>query len=63
MLCGGVFENGNAGRKYDKNGNLNPWWSLQSEEKFKEKTKCMVNQYNNYYWKKAGLNVSSGVLA
>ncbi|ELK38368.1 Phosphate-regulating neutral endopeptidase [Myotis davidii] len=45
------------GRKYDKNGNLDPWWSLDSEEKFKEKTKCMVNQYSNYYWKKAGLNV------
>ncbi|EPQ10599.1 Phosphate-regulating neutral endopeptidase [Myotis brandtii] len=44
-------------RKYDKNGNLDPWWSLDSEEKFKEKTKCMVNQYSNYYWKKAGLNV------
>ncbi|OWJ99732.1 PHEX, partial [Cervus elaphus hippelaphus] len=45
------------GRKYDKNGNLDPWWSMDSEEKFKEKTKCMINQYSNYYWKKAGLNV------
>ncbi|ERE63923.1 putative metalloendopeptidaseEX [Cricetulus griseus] len=44
-------------RKYDKNGNLDPWWSVDSEEKFKEKTKCMINQYSNYYWKKAGLNV------
>ncbi|XP_048963468.1 phosphate-regulating neutral endopeptidase PHEX isoform X2 [Canis lupus baileyi] len=44
-------------RKYDKNGNLDPWWSTDSEEKFKEKTKCMVNQYSNYYWRKAGLNV------
>lgn len=50
------------GRKYDKNGNLDPWWSLDSEEKFKEKTKCMVNQYSNYYWKKAGLNVSMTVV-
>lgn len=47
------------GRKYDKNGNLDPWWSVDSEEKFKEKTKCMINQYSNYYWKKAGLNVST----
>ena len=32
---------------------------MDSEEKFKEKTKCMINQYSNYYWKKAGLNVST----
>lgn len=37
---------------------MDPWWSINSEEKFKEKTKCMINQYSNYYWRKAGLNVS-----
>ncbi|XP_060090055.1 phosphate-regulating neutral endopeptidase PHEX [Heteronotia binoei] len=47
----------NNGRKYDKNGNLDPWWSSESEENFKERSKCMINQYNNYYWKKAGLNI------
>ncbi|XP_060626085.2 phosphate-regulating neutral endopeptidase PHEX [Anolis sagrei] len=59
VIVGHEFTHGfdNNGRKYDKNGNLDPWWSLASEEKFKEKTKCMINQYNNYYWKKAGLNV------
>lgn len=35
---------------------------MDSEEKFKEKTKCMINQYSNYYWKKAGLNVSTAVV-
>lgn len=45
------------GRKYDKNGNLDPWWTTGSEEKFKEKTKCMIHQYSNYYWKRAGLHV------
>uniref|UniRef100_A0A3Q2H2I8 Phosphate regulating endopeptidase X-linked n=1 Tax=Equus caballus TaxID=9796 RepID=A0A3Q2H2I8_HORSE len=59
VIVGHEFTHGfdNNGRKYDKNGNLDPWWSVDSEEKFKEKTKCMVNQYSNYYWKKAGLNV------
>ncbi|XP_067401393.1 phosphate-regulating neutral endopeptidase PHEX [Emydura macquarii macquarii] len=59
VIVGHEFTHGfdNNGRKYDKNGNLDPWWSTDSEEKFKEKTKCMVNQYNNYYWKRAGLNV------
>lgn len=46
------------GRKYDKYGNLESWWSANSEEKFKEKSKCMIDQYNGYYWKKAGLHVS-----
>lgn len=49
-----------TGRKYDKNGNLDPWWSADSEEKFKDKSKCMINQYNSYYWKRAGLNVRAG---
>ncbi|XP_023378101.1 phosphate-regulating neutral endopeptidase [Pteropus vampyrus] len=59
VIVGHEFTHGfdNNGRKYDKDGNLDPWWSVDSEEKFKEKTKCMVNQYSNYYWRKAGLNV------
>uniref|UniRef100_A0A452U482 Phosphate regulating endopeptidase homolog X-linked n=1 Tax=Ursus maritimus TaxID=29073 RepID=A0A452U482_URSMA len=59
VIVGHEFTHGfdNNGRKYDKNGNLDPWWSTDSEEKFKEKTKCMVNQYSNYYWRKAGLTV------
>ncbi|XP_004450420.1 phosphate-regulating neutral endopeptidase PHEX isoform X2 [Dasypus novemcinctus] len=59
VIVGHEFTHGfdNNGRKFDKNGNLDPWWSFESEEKFKEKTKCMINQYSNYYWKKAGLNV------
>ncbi|XP_005932227.1 phosphate-regulating neutral endopeptidase PHEX [Haplochromis burtoni] len=47
----------NNGRKYDKNGNLEQWWSNSSIEAFNEKTQCMINQYNGYHWKEAGLNV------
>ncbi|NXF71250.1 PHEX Metalloendopeptidase, partial [Sclerurus mexicanus] len=59
VIVGHEFTHGfdSNGRKYDKNGNLDPWWTTESEEKFKEKTKCMINQYNNYYWKRAGLYV------
>lgn len=46
-----------TGRKYDKNGNLDQWWSNSSIDAFTKKTECMINQYNNYYWEKAGLNV------
>ncbi|XP_043928223.1 phosphate-regulating neutral endopeptidase PHEX [Protopterus annectens] len=47
----------NNGRKYDKNGNLNQWWTNTSITKFNEKTQCMIDQYNNYYWKDANLHV------
>ena len=36
------------GRKYDKEGNLNDWWTEKDAELFKEKTNLLVNQYNNY---------------
>uniref|UniRef100_A0A7N8X5Y5 Phosphate regulating endopeptidase homolog, X-linked n=1 Tax=Mastacembelus armatus TaxID=205130 RepID=A0A7N8X5Y5_9TELE len=44
-------------RKYDKNGNLDQWWSNSSVTAFNEKTQCMIDQYNRYHWKEAGLNV------
>lgn len=47
------------GRKYDKNGNLDQWWSNSSVAAFNEKTQCMIDQYNDYYWEEAGLNVRS----
>uniref|UniRef100_A0A674NYW5 Phosphate regulating endopeptidase homolog, X-linked n=1 Tax=Takifugu rubripes TaxID=31033 RepID=A0A674NYW5_TAKRU len=45
------------GRKYDSNGNLDQWWSNSSITAFNEKTQCMIDQYNDYFWEKAGLNV------
>ncbi|XP_063063489.1 phosphate-regulating neutral endopeptidase PHEX [Engraulis encrasicolus] len=47
----------NNGRKYDKDGNLDHWWSNASVTNFNDKTQCMVEQYNNYHWKEAGLNI------
>ncbi len=52
-LCSSVH----PGRKYDKNGNLDQWWSNSSITRFTEKTQCMIDQYNSYHWKEAGLNV------
>ena len=37
-----------SGRKYDKEGNLKPWWKNETAESFKKKTKCIVDQYNDY---------------
>ncbi|KAL1006229.1 hypothetical protein UPYG_G00069520 [Umbra pygmaea] len=47
----------NNGRKYDKDGNLDQWWSNASISAFTDKTQCMIDQYNSYYWEEAALKV------
>ena len=37
-----------AGREFDKYGNLNQWWNNATIDRFKERTKCMVEQYSQY---------------
>ncbi|MFP4017611.1 MAG: M13 family metallopeptidase [Bacteroidales bacterium] len=34
------------GRQYDKEGNLNDWWTKEDSEKFEKKTQILVEQYN-----------------
>ncbi|KAJ8982237.1 hypothetical protein NQ317_013539 [Molorchus minor] len=36
------------GRQFDKYGNLNHWWKKKTIDKFKQRTKCIVDQYNKY---------------
>ncbi len=36
------------GRKYDKEGNLNDWWSEEDEKRFKERTEELVNQFGQF---------------
>jgi putative endopeptidase len=36
------------GRKYDKDGNLNDWWTEADAENFKEKVQILIDQYNAY---------------
>ncbi len=36
------------GRQYDKDGNLNNWWTEEDAKKFSEKTQVLVNQFNNF---------------
>jgi putative endopeptidase len=36
------------GCKYNEFGNLNNWWTSDDSKKFKQKTKMIVKQYNNY---------------
>jgi putative endopeptidase len=34
------------GRQFDKNGTLKNWWTKEDEEKFNDRTACMVKQYD-----------------
>lgn len=36
------------GSQYDETGNLRDWWTKEDREKFKAKTKLIVEQYNGY---------------
>ena len=36
------------GSQYDETGNLNDWWTKEDREKFKAKTKLIVEQYSDY---------------
>ena len=36
------------GRKFDLHGNLGPWWSDATTEKFEKRAECFVQQYANY---------------
>ncbi|MCD6233808.1 MAG: M13 family metallopeptidase [Candidatus Marinimicrobia bacterium] len=38
----------NHGRQYDENGMLNDWWTAEDAEQFDERTKKLVEQYDNY---------------
>lgn len=36
------------GRLYDKDGNLNNWWSAHDEEEFRKRTEILVDQFNHF---------------
>ncbi|XP_038076776.1 membrane metallo-endopeptidase-like 1 [Patiria miniata] len=36
------------GRQYDKDGNLDDWWSQKSVDNFKERAQCIVKQYSDF---------------
>ncbi|XP_019873240.1 neprilysin-4 [Aethina tumida] len=42
------------GRKYDKQGNLNQWWTNSTLQEYNKKVKCLIDQYNQYYLPELG---------
>ena len=37
-----------AGRQFDKDGNNVNWWDKSTDELFKKKSQCIIDQYSNY---------------
>jgi len=37
------------GAQYDAHGNLKNWWTPEDYKKFKERTACVANQFENYF--------------
>ncbi len=50
MVIGHEMTHGfdDQGRRYALDGNLKEWWTEEDSRKFEEKTKTLVDQYNNY---------------
>ncbi len=50
MVVGHELTHGfdDEGSQYDAKGNLDDWWSPEVEERFKEKTQCVADQYSSY---------------
>ncbi|XP_022255642.1 neprilysin-1-like isoform X2 [Limulus polyphemus] len=50
MVIGHEITHGfdDQGSLYDGEGNIKLWWTKDTREKFDERAKCFINQYNNY---------------
>lgn len=47
------------GSQLDENGNLINWWEPETESKYLNKVKCIINQYSNYTVKILDKNVNN----
>ncbi len=50
MVIGHEMTHGfdDQGRRYSLDGNLDEWWTEEDSRQFEEKTKVLIDQYNNY---------------
>ena len=55
-LCDFVL---NAGRQYDKDGNLRQWWNNGTIRAFRERAQCIIDQYSDYVLEPLGMHVST----
>lgn len=36
------------GRQFDKDGNNRNWWNSETDQRFKDRAQCIIDQYSNY---------------
>jgi predicted metalloendopeptidase len=47
----------NPGRQFNKFGNLEQWWPIETERHFETKAKCLIEQYSKYQMAEVNLTV------
>jgi len=48
------------GRQFDKDGNLVDWWAKDTQRRYLEKARCIIEQYGNYTAKQVDMKVRKG---
>ncbi|XP_070560616.1 membrane metallo-endopeptidase-like 1 [Ptychodera flava] len=46
------------GRQFDKDGNLEQWWTDESIEAFVDRAQCIVDQYDKYYMEECNMTLN-----
>ena len=46
------------GRQFDKDGNLQQWWSQDVIDAFEDRAQCMIDQYDSYVVEQVNMTVS-----
>ncbi|CAL4119395.1 unnamed protein product [Meganyctiphanes norvegica] len=47
-----------TGSQFDANGDLRNWWEKETEKKYLEKARCIIEQYGNFTVPEVGLNIN-----
>lgn len=47
-----------TGRQFDKDGNNVNWWKPETDEKFRQRAQCIIEQYGNYSFPEIGLKIN-----
>ncbi|XP_070560619.1 membrane metallo-endopeptidase-like 1 isoform X2 [Ptychodera flava] len=60
MMIGHEITHGfdDRGRQYDKDGNLEQWWTDESIDAYVGRTLCIVDQYDKYYMEECNMTLN-----
>ncbi|XP_070560613.1 neprilysin-1-like isoform X2 [Ptychodera flava] len=60
MVIGHEITHGfdDRGRQYDKDGNLEQWWTDESIDAYKDRAQCIVDQYDKFYMEECNMTLN-----